>query len=245
MKSLEDEIVREEKLKIDFYKMIWNPGGINSGNTGVFWNMLEKRIHRDNAAEDYINSFMEYLDEKSPEYKNREQLKQWLFRISDNINKKIAYKIKEHKVKGPILDIGCGITTLYDHLSKRKDDYQGIDTADCLFEYASDDIKRDRLKKIDFKDTEKIKKAYNHRFSSIVDCLVSCNYVNNDHAGFSIEQHIEQMYPLILPGGRYYYVSKSIDKVDPESVDGSSWKKTISEVEKYKLIIFSKRRKNN
>jgi hypothetical protein len=176
-------------LQPDYFDNIVR-NGLMRNNTFSFWSILRDTTGKDYRA--YLESFSKYLDFKQPSRKR--VFMRRIFNSSLEENKDIADKINSTKQEGLILDLGCGVCTLYDFLSEEnKTLYHGIDiAADILKDFSN--APRDRVIQMDLFDCED---RFRGKCSSVVDCHVgsklNCRLCLKDLAK-----------SLLLSHGEYY-----------------------------------------
>jgi SAM-dependent methyltransferase len=180
---------KQQWLQPDYFDNIVR-NGLMRNNTFSFWNILRDASGQDYRA--YLKSYLSYLDLKK--YSEKRKFMRLIFNSSLEENKDIAVKINSTSQEGLILDLGCGVCTLYDLLSKEnKALYYGIDiAADILKEFSN--APRNRLIPMDLFDCEG---RFRGKCSSVVDC----------HVGSKLNRKLaleDLAKSLLLFSGKYY-----------------------------------------
>ncbi len=120
-----------------------------------------------------------------------------------------------------MLDIGCGITVLYDYLPLDCD-YTGIDVATGFFAFASapqKDLIEWNFRELGFLGL---------KFDSIVDCLATKDVLVLPR-DFSYDEYINSVaYDSLHKNGRYFFVGKNEDPIS--KVDERKWNYTVEDI---------------
>ena len=220
------------------FEKIYN-NGLKKGNIGSFW---EGNIY------EHVKDLLDFLEKNHPEERNRDSIKNLLFKFSDEINQKI---IGNYINQGKVLDVGCGICVLYEHLYE-KDQYFGIDRFEEWFEFKPRDLSRERLLKLDLRKLEKLSESnFPREYSHIVDCLSTGRHLLGLR-DFDFLKFFKKIDRILSKGGRYYFVDKylSINRKDIQKITESEYLSEEREIEvncgkkplTYFLLVFEKRK---
>lgn len=147
-----------------FTKITFNPRGLLDGQVNAFWGVPARATHIPGIYAMFLDCFIQYLDAKAADrsFEHYERLlsagwrpqdgskrvlklrrgflEELLFRVSRTINhvvvSQLAKTIRESEGEYRILDLGCGISVLYDLLQLFEVSYYGIDASSSILKYS-------------------------------------------------------------------------------------------------------------